>query len=187
MRVDRARLMVIRPPSKVRSGREGAVVRVEFYVGDDQLESTEGHRSAAPPGVDLPQSTERGSHAGSSIAFEEPVSGMRPGSDKSPLRANHDPATPRPAQSFAAPSLTEQSHDAMLPPTVHDHRVPQRGWEREYGVPAYLIGAADVLYYHRKRAANRDVAAIDAAILRLYGPWIRRDASSSPIPQDLAL
>jgi hypothetical protein len=73
----------------------------------------------------------------------------------------------------------------MEPMTLLDRRVPQRGWEQEYGVPNFVIGAADVLYYHRKRVANRDVELIDAAILRLYLPWFRRAARSSPIPRQV--
>ncbi len=96
-----------------------------------------------------------------------------------------DPDTPGSSPSSSVGSVSIQPEDARVPLPLFDRRVPQRGWEREYGVPAYLIGAADVLYHHRKSVANTDAAVIDAAILRLFGPWIRRCALSSPIPQEV--
>ena len=75
-------------------------------------------------------------------------------------------------------------HDPMAPTTLMIAPLEFRrtGVEREYGVPSYLIGAADVLYYHRKGVASAEVAAIDAAILRLYASdQARRRVESNTI------
>lgn len=59
------------------------------------------------------------------------------------------------------------------PTTLYDMRVPQPGREAEYGVPQPLIDAAAVLYRHRNTVQDDVVGAIDAAIMRLYQPFIR--------------
>ncbi len=65
-----------------------------------------------------------------------------------------------------------------------DRRRPQRGWEQAYGVPYALSEAADVLYFERQGAVNSDLDAIDAAILRLFWPWLRRATGRGPIAQE---
>lgn len=58
--------------------------------------------------------------------------------------------------------------------TTLDIRVPQPGMEKDYGVPAYLVKAAAVLYQCRNKASDIDVDGIDKAILRLYRPYIQQ-------------
>lgn len=105
---------------------------------------------------------------------------VRPGfndPEPQPIRMPETPATPPlPAGRW----LPDQPDDPALPLGLDDRRFPRRGWEQDYGVPHYLVGAADVLYYHRRQIAEPDMAVIDAALLRLYQPWIRQDAAWSP-------
>lgn len=58
------------------------------------------------------------------------------------------------------------------PTSLLDTRVPQPGHEAANGVPDLLVAAAAVLYSARNTVSDADVAVIDAAILRLYGPYI---------------
>lgn len=133
--------------------------------------------AADPPGHMHPAPQSR-----DPLAFLAQFWGIRPEISKPAFKAIANPDTSGLSPSSSASSLSDHCEDAKLPTTLLDRRVPQRGWEQEYGVPSYLIGAADILFYHRKRVANPDVAVIDAAILRLYGPWIKRHAASSRIP-----
>jgi len=97
---------------------------------------------------------------------------------KATLQAIRDSDTPQSAPSSSVRSLSKEPDDRMAPLTLLDRGVPQWGWEQEYGVPSSLIGVADDLFRHRTRAAKPEVAVIDSAILRLFGPWIRQDAAS---------
>jgi hypothetical protein len=184
MRIDQRRLMAHRPPFAVQTELEGVVVRNEFYEGHEPLECTDDTQSAALTGKDLPEWIERDAHTSDQVAFLAECWGMPPDINRPTVQAIQDPDAPGPAQTYREPSLADQPDDTMVPMTVLDCRVPQRGWEHEYGVPSYLVGAAADLYHHRKRVANPDVAVIDAAILRLYGPWITQDAASSPIKHE---
>lgn len=58
--------------------------------------------------------------------------------------------------------------------TILDTRVPQLGRERNYGVPQSIVEAVAVLYRHRNSCSDDEVYVIDASILRLYDPWIRK-------------
>jgi hypothetical protein len=172
--VDQQRLTAERPPFAVLTELDGAVVRLEFYDGQEPLECKYDLRSAALRGKALPRWSERHSHAYDPVVFQAAFPSIPPELNNPGFLTIRDPGTPTPAPSIFEASLLDYAGDTAVPTTLIDRRVPQRGWEHEYGVPSYLIGAADVLYHHRKRVAHPDVAVIDAAILRLYGPWIRR-------------
>lgn len=180
VRIDQHRLTGDRPPFAVLTELDGVVVRLELYEGHDTLECTCDLRSAALVGKALPQWPEQHAHAYDPVVFLAALLGMPPELNKPELPATQDPGTPRSASSSFETSLSDYVGDTLVPTTLLDRRVPQRGWEQEYGVPSYLIGAADVLYFHRRRVANPDVAVIDAAILRLYGPWMRRAERRGP-------
>jgi len=185
MRIALQRELVDRPSSVVLADGDGAVVRVEYYEGHEQLVCAGEARSAAPPGEDLPKRTERAPQTCDPAAIRAESGGTRSEIREPALQAIQDLDTPGALPSSSTRSLSGQPDGANVPVALLDRRVPQRGWEQEYGVPTYLIGAADVLYHHRKWVANTDAAVIDAAILRLFGPWIRRHAASSPIPQQV--
>lgn len=63
----------------------------------------------------------------------------------------------------------------MQPETLLDVRVPQPGREGEYGVPSVIVEAAAHLYRQRSQGPANLIPTIDAAILRLYSPWISKD------------
>ena len=184
MRVERPRLPVVRPPSSGSAQRDGGVARAEFFGGQDMIERSDQIRSPAQPADDSPKWMEPNEHTYDPAEFLADVSRARYRFSEPTRQTTQHPDPAGSAPNSPEQSLSGQSGDTVAPTSLLDRRVPQRGWEREYGVPYCLIGAADVLYYHRKRVASAEVAEIDAAILRLYGPWIRRDAASSPIPQD---
>ena len=163
------------PPFAVLTELDGVVVRLEFYEGHDPLECTYDLRSAGRlRGKNLRRWTERDPHTDDPVAFLVELLGVPREFSKLTLQAIQDPDTPMSAPSCYQTSSSDHPDERMVPTTLLDRRVPQRGWEQEYGVPSYLIGAADVLYHHRKRVASPDIGVIDAAIIRLYGPWMRR-------------
>lgn len=116
------------------------------------------------------------------LAFPADVSDTRPGISKSTCQPIEETVAPWSAPGSRARSLTGQPDDTTFPATLRDRRVLRRGWEREYGVTSYQIGTA-VLDHDCKCVANPQVAVIDAAILRLYGPCIGRDAAARAIPR----
>jgi hypothetical protein len=61
----------------------------------------------------------------------------------------------------------------LAPATILDARVPQPGRYKDYGVPAYIAAACDVLYRARNTVSDEDVNQIDPALFRLLQPWIR--------------
>ncbi len=184
VRVERPRLLLVRPPSSGSAQRDGAEAREEFFEGHDEIERSDQIRSPAQPADESPKWMEPNEQTDDPAEFLAEVSRARYRFSEPTRQTTQHPDAPGSAPSSPEQSLSGQSGDTVGPTSLLDRRVSQRDWEREYGVPYCLIGAADVLYYHRKRVASAEVAEIDAAILRLYGPWIRRHAASSPIPQD---
>jgi hypothetical protein len=64
---------------------------------------------------------------------------------------------------------------ALEPPKLLNTRVPQPNRETaDYGVPAFIVDAAAVLYRHRNACPEEEIEIVDQAIVRLYQPWIRK-------------
>lgn len=100
LRIDQKRLMANRPPIAVATEHDGAIVRLEYYEGHDQLECTHDLRSADLAGKELPRWMEQDPQAYDPVAFMEQAFGVDPQLTKAVLQATHDPDTPGLADSY---------------------------------------------------------------------------------------
>ena len=56
--------------------------------------------------------------------------------------------------------------------SILDIRAPRPGRYADYGVPASIAEATDVLLRYRNWCSDQEVDIIDAAIVRPLAPWI---------------
>jgi hypothetical protein len=184
MHADQAGSTVNQPPSARPPGGDCDLSRADGSRGRDPLEVSDDRRSVPPPGVDSPNCREANPRACDAGARAAGRSRASPDLSEPAPRAVPVPDGPDTARCSAGQSLRDPPDHTAEPWGLLDRRHPRRGWEQKYGVPSYLSEAADVLYRHRRRAADPDLDVIDAAILRLFWPWMRRGAASIPIPQE---
>lgn len=160
-----------------RSGRDRVLSRVEICLGHDPLEMIDDAWAAETTAALRPD------REGTVPRAHDPA-GRCESSEAAPraLPVAPSPGTPgRPA----GPSLPGRPDEMAGPWALLDRHFAQRGWEHDYGVPSYIIAAADALYLHRERAADSDLDEVDTAILRLFWPWLRRVPGLGPVAQGI--